>query len=209
MKESSAAVEATPAEPGLRERNKQARRLALIDAAQALVRRDGLDAVTVEAICAEAGVSTRTFFNYFESKDDAVLGYEPWDLTSGAAEAFAAGGPTGSLARDLEHLVTAIVDKPRIGHTRIACAMEVARGEPRLLGRTMLAIERHHQALAELVARRLGEAPAAPRTQLVTLVVLTVTRAAYTRWEADGQQGEVRDRIPQVMHDLRALLGDD
>ena len=30
--------------------------------------------MTVEEICADAGVSRRTFFNYFDSKDSAVLG---------------------------------------------------------------------------------------------------------------------------------------
>lgn len=56
-----------------RERQKRERRLALIEAAQRLVGERGLDDVTVEEISSAAGLSTRTFFNYFDSKDDALL----------------------------------------------------------------------------------------------------------------------------------------
>ena len=115
----------TAAEPlGLRARQKQARRAALVDAAQLLVGRHGLDAVTVEAICAEAGVSARTFFNYFETKDDAVLGMEPLSLDTAVGEAFAEGGPTGVLATDLQALARSILVAPVMSRQRLAAADE-------------------------------------------------------------------------------------
>lgn len=58
---------------GLRERKKRATRSALQSSAVALFRRHGPDAVTVEDICADAGVSPRTFFNYFSTKEEAVF----------------------------------------------------------------------------------------------------------------------------------------
>jgi AcrR family transcriptional regulator len=42
--------------------------------AVALVIKHGFDATTVDMICAEAGVSQRTFFNHFATKDAAVIG---------------------------------------------------------------------------------------------------------------------------------------
>jgi AcrR family transcriptional regulator len=38
---------------------------------------NGLDAVTTEAIADAAGVSTRTFFNYFPNKESAAIGIPP------------------------------------------------------------------------------------------------------------------------------------
>lgn len=58
---------------GLREIKKARTRASLARAALQLVAEDGLGATTVEAIAARAEVSPRTFFNYFDSKDEAVV----------------------------------------------------------------------------------------------------------------------------------------
>ena len=58
---------------GLRERKKQATREALSWAALRLAVDRGLENVRVEDIAAEAGVSPRTFNNYFSSKYEAIL----------------------------------------------------------------------------------------------------------------------------------------
>ena len=58
---------------GLRERKKQETREALASAALHLAVERGPDGVTVDEISAAANVSPRTFFNYFSSKDEAIL----------------------------------------------------------------------------------------------------------------------------------------
>jgi AcrR family transcriptional regulator len=57
---------------GLRERKKHETRIALSWAAIRLTVERGLDNVRVEDIAAEAGVSTRTFSNYFTTKGEAI-----------------------------------------------------------------------------------------------------------------------------------------
>jgi AcrR family transcriptional regulator len=54
------------------ERRKQESRSRILTAAFELFRRQGLDATTIEEICARADVAPRTFFNHFPRRDDMV-----------------------------------------------------------------------------------------------------------------------------------------
>ncbi|CAN5875934.1 TetR family transcriptional regulator [soil metagenome] len=69
----------TPA-TDLRTRRRLATEQDLHEAALMLMERRGFAATTVDEIVAEAGVSQRTFFRYFATKEDAVLlGYRALD----------------------------------------------------------------------------------------------------------------------------------
>lgn len=59
---------------GRREQNKARTRADLLEALRAQVAATGLAGVTAEAVAERAGVSRRTFFNYFSSLDDALAG---------------------------------------------------------------------------------------------------------------------------------------
>ena len=194
-----------PPAVGLRERKKRERREALVDAAHRLVAREGLDAVTVDAICDEAGVSTRTFFNYFETKDDAVLGHAPWVLTGEAAETFANGGPTGDLLTDVRELVAQMLETAPMGHERMRRGFELASKEPRLLAKHFAWMERSKGELAALLTRRLGDPPSDP-PDVVTTLVLIVTHTSVVRWEAAGGAGHPAEHVDRVLRDLRAVL---
>ncbi|HEU4667666.1 MAG TPA: TetR/AcrR family transcriptional regulator [Arthrobacter sp.] len=61
-----------PAAPSRRELNKAATRQAITDAALGLLRSEGPGNFTVEDIADSAGISRRTFFNYFGSTDAAL-----------------------------------------------------------------------------------------------------------------------------------------
>jgi len=57
---------------------------ALLDAAVAVVRTQGLHATTVDDLCAAAGVSKGAFFHHFASKEDlAIAAADHWSVTTG------------------------------------------------------------------------------------------------------------------------------
>ncbi|MEJ1229402.1 MAG: TetR/AcrR family transcriptional regulator [Galbitalea sp.] len=68
-------------ETGLRERKRAETRERLETAAVTIAARDGLEHATVDAICQAADVSPRTFFNYFDSKEDAIVGLRDSTIT--------------------------------------------------------------------------------------------------------------------------------
>lgn len=60
------------ATPSRREANKARTRAALVAAVYDLVETDGVDALTAERVADAAGISRRTFFNYFSSVDALI-----------------------------------------------------------------------------------------------------------------------------------------
>lgn len=189
---------------GLREANKRARRDALVDAAQALVAEHGLDAVTVEMISAKAGVSARTFFNYFETKDDAVLGLVDTGIAPETARDFAAGGPTGRLLTDLQVLVGVLLESFAGRHERVVQAFRIMESEPRLLQRHLVWMDRHKAELRELFEARRAVRPFSADSEMLLMLVLLLLRTATTSWERSGLQGDLDshlcDAVAQLIH---------
>jgi TetR/AcrR family transcriptional repressor of uid operon len=58
--------------PKIRPETAEKRRMQILNAAHCAFNRDGIN-VSVDQICAEAGVSKGNFYGYFESKDDLIL----------------------------------------------------------------------------------------------------------------------------------------
>jgi AcrR family transcriptional regulator len=196
----------TGAAVGLRERQKRARREALVDAAQRLVQAHGYDAVTVEEIAAEAGVSTRTFFNYFETKEDAVLGLENVEPDQEVANAFATGGPTGVLLADLAILATALLARHAPRRHQVHGALAVMRHEPHLMARHTAWMERQRTALAEIISARLAARPAPVDEQLLGMLCVVILHTASHLWEQDDFAGDPARHVDAAISQLRALL---
>lgn len=192
---------------GLRERKKRARRAALIDVAQRLVAERGLDGVTVEDICAEVGVSPRTFFNYFETKDDAVLGVGEWAVDPGARDEFVSGGPTGDLLTDLQALAQRVLEEP-FAAAGMHAAHEISQREPRLAQRRLSWMEAHRSSVDELIAQRFAHTGlTGVGLDVAGVTLMLLTHLAVLRWEADDGSGEASDRLPGIAAEFRTLTG--
>ncbi len=94
----------------LRERKRRATFRRIEDAATALVEKHGFDNVTVEDICRDADISRRTFFNYMDSKDEAVLGVSPMMLSPERQEEFVATPSDNLVKSALEHIAASLHD---------------------------------------------------------------------------------------------------
>jgi AcrR family transcriptional regulator len=163
---------------GLRERKKQATREALRLAALRLAVEKGWDQVRVEDIAAEAGVSPRTFNNYFASKDEAFLA-TAYDRGARMQAALAARPAE-------EPLWSAVIEAVVHGFATEAIDLRQARRirpTPALAAEQLKATAVIEHGLAEGIAGRIGadvERDLYPR--LVAAAVISATRVTIDHW---------------------------
>ncbi|ALO68034.1 hypothetical protein AS189_18020 [Arthrobacter alpinus] len=100
-------MQKTPTVP-LRERNRLETWALIHDKASGLALDEGLAKTTVEAIADAAGISKRTFFNYFATKEDAIMGTQPPTLSDEAVAAFHADSHGDLFGRTVRLMVTVI-----------------------------------------------------------------------------------------------------
>ncbi|MGV1034278.1 MAG: TetR/AcrR family transcriptional regulator [Microbacteriaceae bacterium] len=95
----------TTSEMGLRDRKRQATKRAIQRAVLTLAAERGYDNVTVEEISREADIAPRTFFNYFATKDAALIPELPQAPDDESLRRFVDGEPSGDLWRDFGEFV--------------------------------------------------------------------------------------------------------
>ncbi|EMF29744.1 MULTISPECIES: TetR/AcrR family transcriptional regulator [Streptomyces] len=145
---------------GLRERKKRATRAALAEAAVRLAAEHGADQVTVEAISAAAGVSVRTFFNYFDSRDDAFVVVDA-DAGERVRRSFLAAPPALPPLEALREALAAELREAERQHELWSLHAGVLRSSPHLLVRNLGVQMADESGLAEAIARRLRAVPEA------------------------------------------------
>lgn len=137
----------------MRERRKAETWLAIHEAAANLALERGLENATVEATAEAAGISPRTFFNYFATKDDAVLGIRAPRLDPALLDGFSLDGDVlGQVTRLLLAVFRSALDgADRMRrHELIAKYPHLARRRKEV---TVEAEELVRQALTEMLAR--------------------------------------------------------
>lgn len=127
-----------------RQRKREEIRRRIIAEAGSLVDAHGYDNVTVEDVCAAADISRRTFFNYMDSKDEAVLGPMPFQFTEDSLERIR----STQSANVLDLVISAVEVVPEGTETSISeQRRRLVAANPALLH---LAIARQHATLAAL-----------------------------------------------------------
>jgi len=93
---------------------KARRRAAILDAAAVILDREGLEAVTLAAIAARAGVVKSNIYRYFQSREEILLRLLLADLAAATMELTSRLSAPTPLAEISRHLADAFVSRPRL-----------------------------------------------------------------------------------------------
>ena len=202
-------------QPGLRERKRLATRRAIQRAVLDLSVQHGFDKVTIDEISSAADVSPRTFFNYFASKEEAIMGDLPTLASIGATADFIAGGPEESVFAGLGRLIAAAAsavtdDKESNQRRRV-----LLRQHPALFARRMSYLHGFEDDLTEIIVRRLqadgsglSQDPVAlaRRARLMSLIAFATMRYAYSGWTENDTATPLAEYIHEAFSQLDDLL---
>lgn len=187
--------------PGLRERKKVATREALSRAAVRLAFELGVERVTIEAIAAAAGVSPRTFHNYFAGKEEAIVA----PLTDGARAVI-----EGLRARPRDEPVWDALRQairealaPAGPRDEVRALLRVVKQNPALVASRLCGIGEMQCSIAEIVADRTGtDAVRDPYPHLVAGAAALAMRTAAELWA----EGETGSGLPELLDSAFAQL---
>jgi AcrR family transcriptional regulator len=156
-------------------------REALIDAALMLFARDGFDATTTDQITQAAGVSARTFFRYFPTKESVVFHRDHWFMRSFAAAYLEQPLGLGDYAALRKTFVAQAAGFAEL-RTRIETYRAAVDSSPVLLGREQEHLAQHAVTVSEAIAHRRGERDADNASTTLGIIALTLYQRALRRW---------------------------
>jgi AcrR family transcriptional regulator len=173
---------------GLRERRMAETRASLTRSARRLTAERGLSGFTIEELCETVGVSRRTFFNYFPTKEAALVGQPADSFDDAALDAFMSAGNrragelSPSLLDDLADLMIAQIQHIGITPQEAASFIAAVDREPQLLRSLLESGAAVDAYLTHLVEWREGLRPGDPRAKAAVLMIGALTRSSFERF---------------------------
>jgi AcrR family transcriptional regulator len=194
--------------PGLRERKKQQTREALSWAALRLAVERGFGNVLVEDIAAEAGVSPRTYNNYFSSKAEAIA-WRHLDRARRTADRLRERPPDEPLWESITTAVLAQAGDESAGpEPEWIAGVRLMLSEPALQGEYLKAAMAADRECAVAIAERTGTDARDMYPQLVAAAIGAAIQVANDQWlRADPPvplPPLLRDALNQVAGGLAA-----
>lgn len=210
MKASSStagALDSGVSTPGLRERRRQQTRADISEAALRLFEERGLEATTVDGIAEASGVSPRTFFRYFSSKEEAALPvHTDFDaaVEAGVADVDAGRPPRGELERIYADTLTGYADNASDPAKLMLRVARVIRREPQLRASFIRYSVARTESLTRALAAAYGMEATDLRIRLAVDLSVALVRAALDAWEDRLSHG-ADVTLPAVYDEARRL----
>jgi AcrR family transcriptional regulator len=186
---------------GLRERKRRQTQQAIVDAALRLFLKRGYDETTLDEIAAEAGISRRTFFSYFSSKEEIFRAATDNGFMDALRTAFGAAdtgrSPLEAVRRELPRLVSRFETKEAVNIDRLMRSTEALRAR-----KLAIYVEMEDSLFEALRGSWCDEDEDSLR--LVAMVSIGVLRLALDVWRKDGGKRPLATRVREGLGRLKS-----
>lgn len=174
----------------------------IIEAAIAVIRRYGADAVTVRTVCDAAEVSIGTFYHHFRNKDDLLMYF----VREESFDAFTLEAPTGKISDRIwelyMHLIQRYLDLGeeflKSFYTAGNQALSAYMGEEDgtfMPGTVMARCEREIQD-----AVRLGVLKEDTNAHAVSADICTIVKGCVFEWTLSGGRMDIAASFRRILH---------
>lgn len=176
----------------LTERRKAETQLDIARTAARLFAEHGVAGVTVEHIAAASGVSVRTFYRYFPSKQDAVapllnVGAARWRA---AIERHDEGDLPSAIAAAVVEVLTPGDDRSRAELDEVRGLLKAAHGDPALSTVWHRVNGEAERQLAAVLDEHASETASAFGVRLLAAAATDAIRVSLEHWSAGEQDAE-------------------
>jgi len=178
------------------ERKRRAVRAELSEAALPLLVERRFESVTIDDLAAAAGVSRRTFFRYFSSKEDMVFAFlDQWAVRL-AADIVARPSdedPVAAVHHAFRQLTIAYEDRALV-------LVRLVRETPALRQQERINREHLRSAVVTAVARRLGvDEERSLRPQILATIAFAPLDAAMLAWFTSRSNQEIGTLLDEAL----------
>ncbi|MGW4636038.1 TetR family transcriptional regulator [Nocardia sp. NPDC004415] len=181
-------------------------RLTVVDRALRLFAERGYEATAVDEIAVAAGISRRTFFRQFRSKEDVIFADHEFQLAT--AQEFlesAVGDPWDAVCE----AVIGVFERFTQWRDIAARRYQVVRRVPALREREIVTVFRYERLFTEFLRERLPEVPDLVRVQFTAAVTAThnYLLRRMVRGEPGAEVADLRAELAAIPRGRRAVPG--
>lgn len=188
-----------PPKKGLREQKRHETRLRIAETALKLVLQHGYDGTTLDAIAEGAGISRRTFFSYFKSKEDIVLAWQAAGWEAIRAELLTVSPDESPLDAILRTFVNQIA---RYESENMRALDKVMRGSETLMMRKQASYIVQEDALYKTLCEVWRQPERRQSLRIIAMVSIGAMRLSLEAW---GSQKDKRS-IAEILEEAFATL---
>lgn len=192
-------------------------RRSIEDHATRMVLDRGMNNVTVEEIAEAAGISPRTFFNYFSTKEEAIIGATPAQPTDGEIEEFLEihVADENLMRKSIDFFIHLLTKNKEMDWEIQQRRRQIKAAEPELRSMMLMRFHQTSQDFERLIERYLTAHPTKSVTGLgariesrmiVSIAALAITSAIST-WEQDksGAQDDIFTYAHEALASISSL----